>query len=218
MNELKLKVCGMKHPVNIREVAELVPDYMGFIFYEKTPRFFDAEIPEIPEGIKKTGVFVNADIAFILEKLEKHQLQAVQLHGAESAEFCKRLKEQTLENEIELIKVFSVKDDFDFDKLKEYEGLVDFFLFDTKGKNKGGNGVSFNWEILKEYPSITPFFLSGGIGLEEAEEIKELSDFFRKKGKEKLFYAVDVNSRFEDEPGLKDVEELKEFKNKIKSS
>lgn len=217
MNELKLKVCGMKHPENIREVAELVPDYMGFIFYEKTPRFFDAEIPEIPKSIKKTGVFVDADAAFILEKIKEHNLNAVQLHGKESAEFCEKLKESINENGIEIIKVFSVKDDFVFDKLKKYEGLVDFFLFDTKGKNKGGNGVSFNWEILKGYPSTTPFFLSGGIGLEEAEEIKKLSDFFRKKGKEKLLYAVDVNSRFESEPGLKEIEKLKIFKNIMES-
>ncbi|MFD1096662.1 phosphoribosylanthranilate isomerase [Salegentibacter chungangensis] len=216
MSDIKLKICGMKHPENIREVAELHPDYMGFIFYEKTPRFFDSEIPEIPDGIKKTGVFVNAGVAFILEKIKDHQLEAVQLHGDESAVFCGELKTLFKGTDIEIIKVFSVKDDFDFKKLEPYERIVDFFLFDTKGKNKGGNGISFNWELLKDYPSATPFFLSGGIGLEETPEIEELAGYFQQQGKENLIYAVDVNSRFESQPGLKEAEKLKKFKSNMR--
>ena len=218
MSELKLKICGMKHPENITEVAALQPDYLGFIFYEKTPRFFDAEIPDFPKEIKKTGVFVDADVDFILKKVKKHQLQAVQLHGSESPEFCAELKILFAGMEtLELIKVFSVKEDFDFSRLNDYEGIVDFFLFDTKGKNKGGNGVTFDWGILKDYSSSTPFFLSGGIGPGEAEEIGKLKEYFRQQGKEELLHAIDVNSKFETEPGLKDVARLKNFKNKLKS-
>lgn len=202
--DLKLKICGMKFHENIKQVASLKPDYMGFIFFEKSPRNFDAEIPEMDKGIKKTGVFVDASLDFVLEKVKKHQLQAVQLHGKESPEFCAALKVEDLE----IIKVFSVKDSFDFSNLQQYEGKVDFFLFDTKGKAKGGNGVAFDWEVLKKYPSETPFFLSGGIGLEEVGRLKDF-EF------PKTFYGIDVNSRFELEPGFKNLETLKELRKTI---
>lgn len=204
----------MKYPQNITEVAALQPDYMGFIFYKKTPRFFDAEIPQIPSGIIKTGVFVDGSVDFVLEKVQKHQLKAVQLHGAESPEFCRELKEKISEG-IQLIKVFSIKESFDFNRLEPYEGLIDFFLFDTKGKTKGGTGKTFNWEVLKAYPSSTPFFLSGGIGLEEVEQVKELQAHFQQNKQENLLHAVDVNSKFEKEAGLKDQALLKNFKNKL---
>ena len=202
--DLKLKICGMKFHENIKQVASLKPDYMGFIFFEKSPRNFDAEIPEMDKEIKKTGVFVDASLDFVLEKVKKHQLQAVQLHGKESPEFCAALKVEDLE----IIKVFSVKDSFDFSNLQQYEGKVDFFLFDTKGKAKGGNGVAFDWEVLKKYPSETPFFLSGGIGLEEVGRLKDF-EF------PKTFYGIDVNSRFELEPGFKNLETLKELRKTI---
>ena len=202
--DLKLKICGMKFHENIKQVASLQPDYMGFIFFEKSPRNFDAEIPEMDKGIKKTGVFVDASLDFVLEKVKKNQLQAVQLHGKESPEFCAALKVEDLE----IIKVFSVKDSFDFSNLQQYEGKVDFFLFDTKGKAKGGNGVAFDWEVLKKYPSETPFFLSGGIGLEEVGRLKDF-EF------PKTFYGIDVNSRFELEPGFKNLETLKELRKTI---
>lgn len=198
---LKLKICGMKFPENIGQVAALQPDYMGFIFFENSPRNFDTEIPQLNEGIIKTGVFVNASAEFILTQARKHKLQAIQLHGQESAELCAVLKAEGLE----VIKVFSVKDSFDFNILQPYEGKVDFFLFDTKGKAEGGNGVTFDWEILKKYPSETPFFLSGGIGLQEVSRLKDLQF-------PKTFYGIDVNSRFETKPGYKDLENLKELR------
>jgi len=201
----------MKNPKNISEVAKLQPDYMGFIFYEKTPRNFDAELPEINSGIKKTGVFVNEEIDVILEKIKKHDLNAIQLHGDETAAFCGELKTLLIETPVEIIKVFSVKDDFDFERLKEYETVVDYFLFDTKGKNKGGNGIIFNWEILKEYPSKKPFFLSGGIGPDEVAAIKKIQAYFQQNGKKNLLYAIDVNSKFEEQPGFKNVDKLEEF-------
>ncbi len=203
----------MKHPENISEVATLQPDYIGFIFYEKTPRFFEGKIPQLDSEIKKTGVFVNASPDYILEKVKKHKLRAVQLHGGESAEFCQELKIIFAGmDRMEIIKVFSVKEEFDFSVLQEFEGIVDYFLFDTKGKTKGGTGETFNWELLKDYPSSTPFFLSGGIGLDEVEAIKKLQNYFKKQDKKELLYAVDINSRFESEPGLKDVEKLERFK------
>ncbi|MDT0646092.1 phosphoribosylanthranilate isomerase [Zunongwangia sp. F260] len=205
----------MKQPENVREIALLQPDYMGLIFYEQSPRFVASEVPEISSAIKKTGVFVDASLDFILKKVQSYKLKAIQLHGQETAEFCRKLWDNLKDDNVEVIKVFSVKGGFDFSKLKEYEEVVDFFLFDTKGKNKGGNGVTFDWEVLKNYPSSTPFFLSGGIGLEEIEEINELMTWFQKNGKENLLYAIDVNSRFEDEPGLKNVEKLQLFKDRF---
>lgn len=221
MRNLKLKICGMRHSDNILELASLKPDYLGFIFYEKSPRNFDGTIPEIASEIKKTGVFVNAELDFLVEMVEKYHFKAVQLHGNESPEYCEKLR-VLLETEIsfekdaiEIIKVFSILDIFDFSSLDPYEGIVDFFLFDTKGKNKGGNGTVFNWEILKLYSSSTPFFLSGGIGLDEIEPIKEFVAYFEKHKKSHLIYALDVNSKFEKEPGLKNREQVKLFKDTL---
>lgn len=216
MSDLKLKICGMKNPENILEVAALNPDYLGFIFYERSPRNFSGEIPEIDPTIKKTGVFVDEEIDFVLEKVEKNKFRAIQLHGNESAEYCIKLRTALAQNNsVELIKVFSVKETFNFEELKAYEGIVDFFLFDTQGKNKGGNGITFNWELLKNYPSSTPFFLSGGIGEDELQKITELYTYFEKNNKSHLLYGVDVNSKFEVEAGLKDAKTLKIFKDNL---
>ncbi|WP_034922432.1 phosphoribosylanthranilate isomerase [Gillisia sp. CAL575] len=216
MSSLKLKICGMKQPENILEIAALNPDYLGFIFYERSPRNFSGEIPDIDSSIKKTGVFVDEEIDFVLEKVEKYQFRAIQLHGKESAEYCINLRSALgKKNSVEMIKVFSVKETFNFDELKVYEGIIDFFLFDTQGKNKGGNGITFNWELLKDYPSSTPFFLSGGIGQDELQKILELYTYFKKNNKAGLLYGVDVNSKFEVEAGLKDANALKKFKDNL---
>lgn len=216
---LSLKVCGMKQPGNMIQVAELQPDYMGFIFYDKSPRYFQDKLPEIPSEIKKTGVFVNAEIEEIKEKVSNYDLNAIQLHGDESAGFCKELKAalQQSGNTPEMIKVFSVGENFDYQEIKPYEGIVEYFLFDTKTELRGGSGKDFNWEILKGYPSNTPFFLSGGIGLEHASAISALKNHFLKIGKPALLHAVDVNSKFELKPGLKKLKELKDFKTQINS-
>ena len=206
---MKLKICGMKYPDNILEVGRLLPDYMGFIFWEKSARYFDGIIPTLPKSIKKVGVFVNASSEEILDKIKKHDLQAVQLHGSESVEFCEILK-KNIPNLTNVIKVFSILDTFDFDLLKPYENVCDFFLFDTKGKLPGGNGTTFDWKVLNEYPSAKPFFLSGGIGIEEIKSIQEIS-------KTNLpIYAIDINSKFEIESGLKNEEKLKRFINNLK--
>lgn len=206
---MKIKICGMKYQDNIKQVAALQPDYLGFIFYKKSKRNFDGEIPNISEKIKKTGVFVNETVNFIIKKVKKYDLKAIQLHGEESVEFCKELYD--IKN-IEVIKVFSVGQSFDFESLKEYETVCDYFLFDTKGKEKGGNGLVFNWELLNEYKSKKPYFLSGGIGL---EELNEIQDFLRTEHSRYCF-TLDLNSKFEIESGLKDIEKLKYFIENLK--
>ena len=211
---MKLKVCGMKYQENIKEVATLQPDYLGFIFYEKSARYFQEDIPEISQTIKKVGVFVDADFNDVIEKIKTHNLQAVQLHGDESPEYCIELKnhyKDRTDNKLEIIKVFSIKNEFNFDVLKSYEAVCDYFLFDTKGKLPGGNGYAFDWNVLNNYPSTKPFFLSGGIGLEEAENLKQI----QQSKASKYCYAIDVNSKFEIEPGLKNIEELKEFQKQL---
>ena len=189
----------MKH--NIEEVADLQPDYLGFIFWKPSKRFFDGSIPKLNRATSKVGVFVDANIDEILNYTNTYVLNAIQLHGNESPEFCANLKEQ-FENQnikIDILKVFSIKDSFDFSQLSSYEKSSDFFLFDTKGKLPGGNGYQFNWEVLKGYPSKKPYFLSGGIGLEELDNVLE----FLQKEESKYCHAIDVNSKFELSPGLK---------------
>lgn len=200
--DMKLKICGMKYPQNILEVSQLLPDYLGFIFYEKSSRYFQGEIPNLPKSIKKVGVFVDATLSEISLKIEKYNLDLIQLHGRETPEFCKNLKQEN----IEIIKVFSIDDDFDFSELEKYETVCDYFLFDTKGKLHGGNGFTFNWQILKKYKSQKPLFLSGGIGVEEISKLKKLN---------LPIFAIDVNSKFEIEPGLKNVQICTDIINKL---
>lgn len=222
---VRLKICGMKYQDNIKAVARLQPNYLGFIFHEESPRNFDGVIPELPKSIKKVGVFVDKDLDFIKNKIDTFQLNAVQLHGNESPEFCKMLKkyghsERSEESQqelpastgtIEIIKVFSIKDKFDFSVLAPYEGVCDYFLFDTKGKLPGGNGYAFDWSVLTNYPSTKPFFLSGGIGLNDIDTFLS----FLRSHESKYCYAIDVNSKFEIEPGLKNIEKLEKFKQNL---
>ncbi|MFC4210194.1 phosphoribosylanthranilate isomerase [Pedobacter lithocola] len=205
MNNLKLKVCGMRLAANIAAVAALHPDYMGFIFYENSPRFISdvsAElIKYIPAEIKTVGVFVDEDLETVKKKINLYQLKAVQLHGNESVEYCCKLK--SAYNSLEVIKAFGVDEDFEFAVLNDYATIVDYFLFDTKTKSHGGSGKTFDWKILEKYTLNKPYFLSGGIDLEHATAISGIDDA--------RLYALDINSRFEIEPGLKDVEKIKEF-------
>lgn len=213
---MKLKICGMKY--NPTEVAKLRPDYLGFIFWEPSKRYFKGAIPNISSDIRKIGVFVDSSLEEILGKIKLNNLYAVQLHGKESPEFCYDLKMADLvstsigrhgkRNQIKIIKVFSADNTFDFDQLKGYEEVCDYYLFDTKGKLPGGNGYAFDWKILENYPSSKPYFLSGGIGPEEIDSLKK----FKQLPAAKYCHAIDVNSRFEIEPGLKNIEQLKKFK------
>lgn len=200
---MKLKICGMRDEENILAVLTLEPDYLGFIFYEKSSRYarrhLDPYFARDLDGVQKVGVFVNEDAFQIEDAIEQYGLDLVQLHGQESPELCAAIRQQGTA----VIKVFSVGESFDFEVLQPYEGQVDYFLFDTQGKLPGGNGYTFNWRVLETYPSETPFFLSGGIGPEHRDLIDHLDL--------PALHALDVNSKFELRPGLKDAEKLKEF-------
>jgi len=185
----------MRDPKNILEVAALGPDYMGFIFYEKSKRYVSEGffIPrEFPHNIKRVGVFVNEKIENILSQVSKHQLDFVQLHGNESPDLCDELKQKT-----KVIKVFRVDDSFDFDSVKKFNSCSDFFMFDTKGENFGGTGKTFNWNLLKNYDQEIPFFLSGGLSTKNIQQVRELKNL--------NLYSLDFNSQVESEPGIKDV-------------
>ena len=217
---MKIKVCGMKYPENIAEVAALQPDYLGFIFWEPSPRYFSGDIPPLPETVMKVGVFVDAPLSSVVEKVRVYELDLIQLHGRETAAFCKSLrkelekmgtnKEDTFK-EVGIVKAMAVGSDFNFEDLNTYRDVVDYFLFDSKGPLPGGNGFGFNWELLRDYSLDTPFFLSGGIGLHEVEN---LNNFLKTPVAEKC-HAIDVNSAFEQKPGLKDARTLQLFIEKI---
>lgn len=206
---MKIKVCGMRDGENIRQLMALKPDYIGFIFYAPSKRFAGAMNEEllnvIPPDVKRTGVFVNAEAEEVLEKIKKYALQAVQLHGNETPEFCERIKKEP----VEVIKAFGIDQNFDFDVLTPYQKAVDFFLFDTKTKNHGGSGKTFNWDYLNRYKLSTAYFLSGGLGPENLLQVQDIKD-------ERL-YALDLNSRFETSPGLKDMDKLRKAFLEVKS-
>lgn len=196
--ELLIKVCGMKEPDNILQLLELPIQYMGHIFYQKSARYVgDLVNLDISKNIKKTGVFVNSSIAEILESVNRLSLKAVQLHGDETAEMASALKSEGLE----VIKAFGIDEEFDWNQLESFVDHVDFFLFDSKSPAYGGTGKAFNWQKLKEYPFEKPYFLSGGLSLENLEEAINFED--------KRLVGLDLNSKFEIEPGLKDIEKLK---------
>ena len=207
---IKIKICGMKYPENMKEIALLQPDFFGFIFYEKSARYFENTIPRIVNTIQKVGVFVNATYAEIEEKVKQHQLDLVQLHGEETPELCHKVEN----NLVKVIKAFSIYNKFNFNTLELYKNSCSYFLFDTKGKQYGGNGVTFDWNILENYSLEKPYFLSGGISIESISELKE---FLQKEYAENC-YAIDINSKFEIEPGLKNSEYIKDFIQKINNS
>ena len=202
---MKLKVCGMREPENIHALVELNPDYMGFIFWAPSRRYVYQPTPKLPASIKKVGVFVDASLDYLQTTIQEHSLDAVQLHGTESPAYCALIKEYG----VEVIKAFSVRDQFDFSQLKAYEASCDFFLFDTKGSLPGGNGTHFDWTLLKDYPSQKPFFLSGGIGPEDSELLQRIINT------PLPLHAIDVNSKFERAPGNKNIVLLTPFKKQL---
>lgn len=209
---MKLKVCGLTKLNQIDELISLNTDFLGFIFYEKSPRYVlnSLDLGEI-KAIKhtgKVGVFVNESLAQIIKISEKAELNFIQLHGDESHDFMIELK-KNLNPEIKLIKVFRVGNDSEnlkF-KIKNLISEVDYFLFDTDSKVFGGTGKSFDWQILNDLEITKPYFLSGGISEENIENIKLLT--------QKPF-ALDINSKFELEPGNKDVVKIVNFKNTLR--
>ena len=205
---MEIKICGMKHPDNIEEIATLLPDFLGFIFYDKSFRYFEEDIPSLPKSIKKVGVFVDASFEELQEKVAYHKLNFVQLHGEESPEYC-AMVEQKL---VKVIKAFKIDNQFDLKFLDNYKNTCSYFLFDTKGNQHGGNGITFNWRVLEGYTLDKPYFLSGGIGLENVFELTE----FLKKDYAKHCCGIDLNSKFETQPGLKNLNTLKDFFKYIK--
>ena len=198
----------MREPMNIEQVAQLGVDMMGFIFYPKSPRYVSQAVDRSDSDRKvcRVGVFVNDSIPDMVDRILSFSLNAVQLHGGESREVCEQLRESN--GEIKIIKAISVSDAGDIQKYKEYVGAVDYFLFDTKCKTVGGSGQQFDWQVLDEYDGDVPFLLSGGIG---PEDVSRVHSFHHPK-----CVGIDLNSRFEIEPGVKDVEKLRKFLLKVK--
>ena len=200
--KMKLKVCGMRDSDNIQELMEVKPDFMGMIFYPKSSRYVE-ELPQTDLDVATVGVFVNESTEVIQEKSKKFGFQMVQLHGSESVEQAEELKLLGFK----VIKVFGVMDQLPLEEMKPYESTVDYFLFDTKTSQHGGSGQKFDWSILESYDLDKPFFLSGGIDLEDLESIKALNI--------PQLYAVDINSRFERAPAVKDIQKIKSFKHQL---
>lgn len=193
---MKVKVCGMKNAENIKGILALRPDYMGFIFYPKSPRYVEdlsaAWIKSV-RSVKKVGVFVNAALTEVLQTVADYGLDAVQLHGAESPLQCSEIKRA----KTEVIKAFGISEHFDWSELEAYQSVVDYFLFDTKHKDHGGSGKVFDWGLLENYRHDVPYFLSGGLDVHNLKEVVNIMD--------NRLFAVDLNSRFEISAGMKDV-------------
>ena len=205
--DLKIKICGMRDKENILQILRFEPDYLGFIFFEKSSRYVQEdqmkEIIKLSFGeTERVGVFVDEAFEKILDFADKGFFDVVQLHGNEAPEMVNALKNEGLE----VIKVFSVDDDFDAKILNKYTE-ADYFLFDTKGKLPGGNGVKFNWDVLGNSKIKKPFFLSGGLGVDDMEMINSF--------KSKNLYALDFNSKLEDEPGLKNLSKVRKLMENI---
>lgn len=204
----ELKICGLNDAENIRAVVKLRPDFIGFVFFDGSSRNAKGKIIHelaisVPAEIRKVGVFVNDSIDRIINYIGMYNLDYVQLHGTEDPAYCREL-----ENYCGIIKAFGVDEDFDFERTRPYEACCDKFLFDTKTPAHGGSGRAFNWEVLDRYKGSVPFFLSGGIGTENIEEI------FMKK-MHPLLFALDVNSKAEISPGIKDIHKLIIIKNRL---
>jgi len=197
----------MREPQNIAELARLKPDYMGFIFYERSPRFAGELDPTalqaLPPEVLRVGVFVNAPQGYIHELAERYSLNMLQLHGDETPNECAKLQ-----HSYKVIKAFGIASKQDIDVTAAYEGCCDYFLFDTKTILRGGSGKKFDHSLLDAYRGKTPFFLSGGIGLQDTEAVKYFSH--------PKLEALDINSCFEVSFGVKDAVRVKEFIEKIK--
>ncbi len=204
---MKVKVCGMRDAENIAEVASFSPDYLGFIFYKPSPRCCEGldqnVVASLPRGIEPVMVSVNMAEEEVKSIAKRYGFHTVQLHGNESPKMCNNLRNSGLT----VIKAMGISSEESLKVLHKYAGAVDFFLLDTKTPSKGGSGKKFDWSILDAYNLEEPFMLSGGIGPEDAEAILTLSH--------PTFIGIDLNSRFEISPGIKNAPLLQEFLNKI---
>ena len=196
-----IKICGMREAENIREAEALGINFMGFIFWQKSCRYVYERPTYLPTKCKRVGVFVDAGLEEIRQYADDYQLDLIQLHGHESPAFAEALRP------LSLIKAFNIAHTEDLRQTDAYEGIVDYFLFDTKGKMIGGNGKKFDWSVLASYHGGTPFLISGGIGPNDAEAVNR---FHHPK-----CIGIDLNSRFEVEPALKDIPKLRQFINQL---
>ena len=196
-----IKVCGMREAENIREVEALGIDMMGFIFWPKSSRYVSERPAYLPTQCKRVGVFVNEDVEKVKHIAEDYALDFIQLHGSESPEQISHLS--PLASHLSIIKAFNIATADDLEATKPYEGLVDYFLFDTKAQLPGGSGQQFDWSVLTNYVGKTPFLLSGGIGPDDAKRVKAFNH--------SKCVGFDLNSKFEVEPALKDIQKLKTF-------
>ena len=197
MNYALIKVCGMREAENIRGVEALGINMMGFIFWPHSSRYVSERPDYLPTRCKRVGVFVDEDVNTIKKLANDYALDYIQLHGSESPEYVQQLLNW------QVIKAFNIATTEDLEATKTYEGIVDYFLFDTKGKSVGGNGEKFDWSVLEAYHGDTPFLLSGGIGPDDAERVRTFQH-------EKCI-GIDLNSKFELSPALKDINKLQEF-------
>ena len=197
---MKIKICGLRD--NFEEVLALKPDFVGMIFYPKSPRYVgdcqDERLKRRLTDTKKVGVFVNADYETIIKAAGEYNLDAIQLHGGETPQLCEFLRQDFI-----VIKAFSIATVEDLTKLEAYDGVVDYFLFDTKTSGYGGSGQKFDWSVFDRIPIPQKFLLSGGISLDDIPTVKNL--------KINDFIGVDLNSKFETAPGMKDIKKLSEF-------
>lgn len=198
MNSI-IKVCGMTEAENIRNVEQQGVDMIGFIFYPKSPRCLCEKPGYLPIDAKRVGVFVNESKENILMYADRYGLNYIQLHGNESPEYCSTLHS----NGLRLIKAFSISLPKDMNDVFAYKDLCDYYLFDTKTPQYGGSGNQFDWSLLHRYNDSTPFLLSGGINPYSAKAIKEFHH--------PRFAGIDLNSRFETSPGIKDVDRIRTF-------
>ena len=197
-----VKVCGMCEADNIRAVEALGVDWMGFIFWEHSSRCVSQRPAYLPTRAKRVGVFVDESLDVVCQHVESFGLDVVQLHGSESPAFLHNLR-NALAGAVLIVKAFSIATRDDLLQTSLYEGLADYFLFDTKAQLVGGNGRKFDWSVLAHYDGSTPFLLSGGIGPDDASLLSAFSH--------PRLAGIDLNSRFETAPALKNVELLKQF-------
>ena len=196
-----VKVCGMRDEENIRQVEALGIDLMGFIFWPRSSRYVAERPSYLSTRCKRVGVFVDEEIETLKRIADDYALDVIQLHGHETPAYVAQLQGRSV------IKAFNVATAADFVQTKDYAGLADYFLFDTKGKAVGGNGEKFDWSVLDDYTGDTPFLLSGGIGPDDAERVKAF--------RHPRCIGIDLNSRFELSPALKDINKLQDFLNAL---
>ncbi|OFM82998.1 phosphoribosylanthranilate isomerase [Weeksella sp. HMSC059D05] len=206
MKRYQLKVCGNKHINNLMQLATLHVDYVGYIFYDQSPRRVENNLLfSIFPNANKVGVFVNDSLSNMVEKVQQYHFDVVQLHGDEPLELIAQLR-KALPN-TEIWRAISVGDVTDFEDLEKYQPLIDAFLFDTKTKLYGGSGKQFDWQLLQNYTLDTPFFLSGGLHPTDTQKLLEIQH--------PQLLGFDINSGFETAIGVKDIDAIATFQQKI---